>query len=151
MIVRPASDADSENIKSVVFSVLADYGLKPDPDGTDKDLDAIEKSYHLNNGFFGVVETGNLIIATLGLHRVDDETCELRKMYLLPAFRGKGIGKFILEFALQKAKELGYKRITLETASALKEAIGLYKKYGFKRYIPEHLCDRCDQAFELYL
>ena len=72
-------------------------------------------------------------------------------MYLLPAFRGKGIGKFILEFALQKAKELGYKRITLETASALKGAIGLYKKYGFKSFNPDHLSARCDQAFELYL
>ena len=151
MVIRPASDADSDNIKSVVFSVLADYELKPDPKSTDRDLDAIEKNYHLNIGFFGVVETGNLIIATLGLQRVDLETCELRKMYLLPAFRGKGIGKFILEFALQKAQALGYKRIVLETASVLKEAIGLYKKYGFKTYIPEHLCDRCDQAFELYL
>jgi putative acetyltransferase len=54
-----------------------------------------------------------------------------------------------MEFALSKAKELG--RVILETASPLKEAIGLYKRYGFKEFNPEHLSARCDQAFELYL
>jgi putative acetyltransferase len=151
MNLRPATNADSEQIKSVVFSVLKEYGLKPDSNSTDKDLDSIEESYFLNNGFFGVVEIENSIVATVGLHQVDATICELRKMYSLPSQRGKGLGKSIIEFALSKAKELGYKRVILETASPLKEAIGLYKKYGFKEFTPEHLSSRCDQAFELYL
>jgi putative acetyltransferase len=151
MNLRPATNADSESIKSVVFSVLKEYGLKPDSNSTDKDLDSIEESYFLKKGFFGVVEIENSIVATVGLHQVDATTCELRKMYSLPSQRGKGLGKSIIEFALSKAKELGYKRVILETASPLKEAIGLYKKYGFKEYIPQHLSCRCDQAFELYL
>jgi putative acetyltransferase len=151
MNLRPATNADSESIKSVVFSVLKEYGLKPDSNSTDKDLDSIEESYFLSNGFFGVVEIENSIVATVGLHQVDATTCELRKMYSLPSQRGKGLGKSIIEFALSKAKELGYKRVILETASPLKEAIGLYKKYGFKEFTPEHLSSRCDQAFELYL
>jgi putative acetyltransferase len=72
-------------------------------------------------------------------------------MYSSPNQRGKGLGKSIMEYALSKAKELGYNRIILETASPLQEAIGLYKKYGFKEFNPEHLSPRCDQAFELYL
>ena len=73
--------------------------------------------------------------------------CELRKMYLHPEERGKGIGKRLLEHALFKAKELGFKKVMLETASELKEAIGLYRKYGFEPFEAEHLSTRCDQAF----
>lgn len=151
MNLRPANNADSAQIKFVVFSVLKEYGLKSDSNSTDKDLDSIEENYFQNNGFFGVVEIDNLIVATVGLHKVDENTCELRKMYSLPSQRGKGLGKAIMEFALSKAKELGYSRVILETASPLKEAIGLYKRYGFKEFQPDHLSARCDQAFELYL
>lgn len=151
MNLRPASNLDSEQIKSVVFTVLKEYGLRPDSNSTDKDLDAIEESYFSNNGFLGVIEVENVIVATVGLHRVDENTCELRKMYSLPSQRGKGLGKRMLEFALSKARELGYSRVILETASPLKEAIGLYRKYGFRAFNPEHLSTRCDQAFELYL
>lgn len=151
MNLRPATNADSEQIKFVVFSVLKEYGLKPDSGSTDKDLDSIEQNYFANNGFFGVVEENGSIVATVGLHKVDGDTCELRKMHSLPTQRGKGLGKAMIEFALSKAKELGYKRVVLETASPLKEAIGLYKKYGFKEYCSDHLAARCDQAFEIYL
>ncbi|HMW47676.1 MAG TPA: GNAT family N-acetyltransferase [Cellvibrionaceae bacterium] len=151
MNLRPAQHGDTEQIKHVVFSVLKEYGLTPDSKSTDQDLDAIEAHYFLHNGFFGVVEFEGNIVATVGLHRVDGTTCELRKMYCLPQHRGRGLGRFLIEFALTKACELGYTRIILETASPLKEAISLYKKYGFQEFTPEHLAARCDQAFELYL
>jgi putative acetyltransferase len=142
---------DSNGIKIVVFGVLKEYGLVPDPGSTDKDLDSIESYYSENGGYFGVVEELNYIVATIGLYRVDETTCELRKMYVLPNFRGKGLGKNLMEFALKKAKEMGFKRVVLETASPLKEAIGLYKRFGFQEFEPKHMALRCDQAMELYL
>ncbi|MFT5422133.1 MAG: putative acetyltransferase, partial [Candidatus Endobugula sp.] len=61
------------------------------------------------------------------------------------------LGKTLMEFTIKTAKELGFSRITLETASPLREAIALYQKYGFKEYTPVHMASRCDQAFELCL
>lgn len=151
MDVRSANDNDSNGIKSVVFQVLKEYGLEPDSGTTDKDLDTIEDSYHKNNGFFGVIENSGKIVATVGIYKIDNDTCELRKMYALPSQRGKGLGKYLMQFSIKKAKELGYKRIVLETATPLKEAVSLYKKFGFSEYTPSHLAARCDQAFELML
>lgn len=149
--IREAVDKDSEGIKSVVFEVLEEYGLSPDPTSTDLDLDSIEEYYHQNGGFFGVVEENGAIVATVGIYKVDSSTCELRKMYVLPNQRGRGLGKALMDFSIKKAKELGFSRIILETATPLREAIALYKKYGFKEYKPTHLAARCDQAFELFL
>ncbi len=151
MVIRNAKDSDSDAIKNVVFTILKEYGLKPDQNTTDRDLDSIEESYFNKGGYFGVVLEDSTIVATIGLHRESETTCELRKMYCVPGSRGKGLGKKILEFSIQKAKELGFSRIVLETASPLKEAIGLYKRYGFHEYEPEQMSDRCDQAYELYL
>lgn len=151
MNIREAKQSDSESIKNVVFEVLKEYGLDPDPGTTDKDLDAIDKLYGENGGYFGVIEDLNKVVATVGIFKVSETTCELRKMYALPNQRGKGLGRKLMEFSITKAKELGFERIVLETASPLVEAISLYKKYGFTEYEPEHLSARCDQAFELIL
>jgi putative acetyltransferase len=72
-------------------------------------------------------------------------------MYLRRSYRGKGWGKFLLEHALAEASQLGFTRMVLETASVLKEAINLYKSYGFTEYQPQHLSSRCDQAYMLEL
>jgi putative acetyltransferase len=149
--IRPATNSDSDEIKAVVFGVLKEYGLEPDPGNTDEDLDSIDSHYWKNGGYFGVVEDGNIIVATIGLYRVDQQTCELRKMYALPSQRGKGLGRKLMEFALRKAKEMGFKRIVLETAAPLKEAIGLYKRFGFQEFEPKQMASRCDQAMELDL
>jgi putative acetyltransferase len=151
MNIRPATNADAEEIKTLVFSVLREYGLSPDSGSTDKDLDALEETYFQRGGYFGVVLESNRIVACVGVYRETADTCELRKMYCLPGSRGKGLGKKLLEFALAKARELGFSRIRLETASSLKEAVNLYQQYGFVSYSPDHLSARCDQAFELYL
>ena len=149
--IRLATNADSENIKNLVYSVLQEYSLAPDPQATDRDLDDIEGNYLNNNGYFIVVEDNGRLIACMGLFRVNADTCELRKMYALPVARGKGLGKTLMDRAITQARELGYSRMILETASPLKEAITLYRKYGFTPFQPTHLSCRCDQAFELAL
>ncbi len=147
---RSAANRDKKIITELIFSILREYGLKTDPEKTDSDLNDIELNYIKRNGIFDLLENEDgQIIATVGLYNIDSETCELRKMYLLKSERGKGYGKLLLDHALVKARELGYKKVILETASALKEAIALYEKYGFKRYFPEHLSGRCDKGYYL--
>jgi putative acetyltransferase len=67
-----------------------------------------------------------------GLGRWDETTGELRRMYVAPGHRGKGIGRAIL-FALEgAARELGYESIRLETGNEAPEAIGLYTAHGYE-------------------
>ena len=151
IFVRPATNDDAEKVKNLVFGVLREYGLEPEPDGTDTDLDDIEISYFGRGGLFEVLETerGELL-GTVGLYPIDSETIELRKMYFAKELRGRGVGKQTLERMIKRAKELGFKRIYLETNSVLKEAIGLYTKFGFVETDEKHAL-RCDAAFILEL
>jgi putative acetyltransferase len=150
--LRPAKNKDCGKVTELVFDVLKEYNLKPDPAVTDTDIKDIKHSYFERGGTFYVLEEKDgSIIGAYGLYFLDKQTCELRKMYLHSSYRGKGLGKLLLEDALLKARQIGFKKMTLETASVLKEAISLYKSYGFVEYEPEHLSSRCDQAFILEL
>ncbi|HSV98676.1 MAG TPA: GNAT family N-acetyltransferase [Sedimentisphaerales bacterium] len=148
--LRPATNADRESVRNLVFTVLVEYGLKPDPGCTDADLDDIEQSYLARGGVFYVLqEQDGAIVGSYDLYPTESGVCELRKMYLHRDYRGKGLGRRLLEDALAHARQSDFRRITLETASVLKEAIGLYESYGFKPCKIDHLSCRCDQAYAL--
>lgn len=149
--IRTASNSDCGRIQALVFGVLAEYELLPDLDGTDQDLTDIEANYLNRGGIFEVIEDthGNLL-GTVGLYPFDQETVELRKMYFAPELRGKGVGKKILARTIEKAREMGFLRIYLETAAILKEAVHLYEKFGFEPVGEKHT-PRCDQAYCLEL
>lgn len=153
--VRMAANADCERVKTLVNSVLIEYGLTPEPGGTDADLEDLETNYINRGGLFELLEGGDgELLGTVGLYPMDPKeaaTVELRKMYFVPELRGHGWGKKTLQRMIEAARELGFKRVTLETHSVLKEAIGLYKSFGFLPCGEGKHSARCDQVYFLKL
>lgn len=148
--IRQATNADASIIQSIVFDVLAEYGLASDPGGTDTDLNDLDAHYADRGGLFEVLlaPEGD-IVGCYGLYRCDGTRCELRKMYLREAHRGQGLGKRLLERSLAQARQLGFQEVELETAGVLREAMALYERYGFQSHQGEHLSTRCDRAYLL--
>jgi len=137
---------DEEKIFNLISTILSEYSLQIDPNKTDSDLKDINKSYLSEGGAFKTLVDGETIIGSYGLYKTDKTTCELRKMYLNSSYKGKKLGKLMMEDAFKTANALGFKKIVLETNNVLKEAVSLYKKYGFKEYKPDHISCRCDIA-----
>ena len=152
MRIRPATNGDADAIRRVVFGVLAEFGLNAEHRDVDVDLDDIEANYFATGGLFEVVEDQKgEIVGTVGLFAKGNGVCELRKMYLLPAMRGKGWGRQLLDRTLVEARRRGFTRMELETSSKLFEAIKLYERNGFQRFSAPHLACRCDEAYYLEL
>lgn len=152
MKLRSATNADAEKIRALVFGILTEYGMHGDPEGMDADLDDIEAGYLARGGMFTILEREDgALIGTIGLYPKSEGVCELRKMYLAREARGQGLGKRLLQEALDQARRLHFRRIELETSSRLVEAIGLYTRYGFRPIATEHICERCDRALALDL
>lgn len=145
LIVRKAVVGDEEKVLKLVQEVLNLYGLNLNPDDEDLDITDIPKYYTENNGDFEVIEFKGEIIGSYGIYKIDEETCELRKMYLKKEFQGLGLGNIMLENSLKLAINLNYKKITLQTNSVLYKAVKLYQKYGFEEF-EEEVCERCDLA-----
>lgn len=75
-------------------------------------------------------ENGGLA-GCIGLRRLDDERCEMKRLYVRPAFRGKGIGGRLIRQVVADAREIGYTYMLLDTLPFLEKALGMYRQFGF--------------------
>lgn len=140
---RLAKSGDEKEILNLIDTVLSEYSLSLEPFGADFDVTDINNFYFNNDGWFQVIEENDQIIGSVGIYKIDNSTCELRKMYIYKEYQGKGLGKTLLKNALGAAKNLNFTTITLQTNSLLTRALPLYKSYGFKESNDE-VCSRCD-------
>ena len=100
----------------------------------DQDLKNICNTYIHNNGEFLVAKTDNKIVGIGGLKKVDKETAEIKRMRVEEISQGKGIGSLILDKLIERAHELGYKKLILDTSTTQIPAHRLYESRGFREY-----------------
>ena len=77
---------------------------------------------------------GDEVVGSVALRPIAAREVELKRMYLRPAFRGRGIGQRLLDIALLWAREHGIERIVLDTTEEMAAARRLYERNGFARF-----------------
>ena len=85
------------------------------------------------DGVFLVVRDDARAIGCGGVCRFDETRAELKRMYVVPEARGRGLGRRLLEELEAEAQRLGYTGIVLETGDRQPEALGLYESAGYER------------------
>ncbi len=97
-------------------------------------------------------EIGNAV-ACGALKHFNDHTAEIKRMYVKPEHRGRGLSKIILSELEDKAKELNYNRLVLETGLKQPEAMSLYNKFGYKplKCYGKHADDPDSRCFEKFI
>ena len=112
----------------------------------------VEKHY-MQNGCFWCLFDNHVLIGTVAVRTIDYENkiLELKRMFVLPEYQGKGYGSQLLKHAIDYAKEQKYNSICLDTRNELATAQHLYKKYGFKQIDKYNNNEYADVYFELKL
>lgn len=95
-----------------------------------------------------LVYNGDSPIGCVGFKKYDNESAEVKRVFIKNGYRGKGISRKMMNFLEYKAKEKGYRSLILETGEPLIEAMGLYSSIGYKvipnygQYInmPDSIC-----------
>ncbi len=99
--------------------------------GFSEELDNLNKQYHFPTGALIIVYTNNNPIAVVGIRQFELEKAELKRMYIIPEYRGQNLGNKLLDQAISIATELGYKQLLLDTLPEMKAAIKIYTHFGF--------------------
>jgi putative acetyltransferase len=135
--IRTISPADNAAIAHIIRATLLEFGAaRPGTVYYDESTDRLSEIFYRPGSVYYIAEQDGVIMGGAGIYPTDglgDATCELVKMYLLPAARGIGLGRMLMERCIDFAREQGYKQIYLETMPELSQAIGLYEKVGFDR------------------
>ena len=147
-LIRDWEPRDRVTAAEVIGSVLSEYGLTWEPRGADRDVVDVEIFYQTVGGEFWVIEYQGKVVGTSAYYPVErsENAVEIRKMYLLPEVRGKGLGKYLLQQLEETIANRGFQHIWIETASALNEAIQLYESSGYQPTTGVET-KRCDRVY----
>jgi putative acetyltransferase len=133
--IRTIQEADNASLAKIIRDTLKEFNAnKPNTVYYDETTDHLFEVFKTARSIYYVAESEGKIIGGSGVYptaNLPEGTCELVKLYLSPAARGKGIGKLLLEKSIDAAKQFGYKKMYLETMPELIIAIPMYEKFGF--------------------
>jgi ribosomal protein S18 acetylase RimI-like enzyme len=97
----------------------------------ERELAELPGQYAPPAGALFVALAGGVPAGCVGLRRLDPETCEMKRLYVRPSVRGRGLGRTLAEAAIDEALRLGYARMRLDTVPGMDHAWSLYHALGF--------------------
>lgn len=97
----------------------------------EEEIQHLEDKYGLPEGRLYLAYNDGKPAGCIGLRKIDDNTCEMKRLYVRPEFRGKHIGNVLIKKVIEDASQIGYSHMLLDTDPFLESAIGLYKRFGF--------------------
>ena len=127
------SDGDVELARTLFKEYEQSIGVSLCFQNFDQELANLPGDYAPPSGRLLLMRASDQIAGCIALRKVDDDTCEMKRLYLRPEFRGKGLGKPIVDRIVHEARAIGYSKMRLDTMPGrMDQAIKLYRSIGFK-------------------
>ena len=103
----------------------------------DKELAGLPGDYAPPDGRLLLADYNSQLAGCIALHKLEDGICEMKRLYLRPQFRGKGLGRALADHIITEARQIGYQRMRLDTVEpVMKDAVAMYRTIGFREIAP---------------
>lgn len=104
--------------------------------GFEEELATLPAGYASPDGRLLLAFQDEELAGCVALRRLEPGVCEMKRLYVRPAFRGLGVGRMLIDRIIGEAREAGYRSMRLDSLPSMAAAIGLYQRLGFREIEP---------------
>lgn len=131
-IFHATSSDDVQRARTLFEEYAAGIGISLCFQNFDRELANLPGDYAAPDGRLLLAEEDDQLAGCIALRKLDDGVCEMKRLFLRPAYRGQGLGRVLVESIIDEARKLGYIYMRLDTIPGpMDKAIALYRSMGF--------------------
>ena len=135
--IRVARDRqDLEAIQSLWMGYWKSLGLAPEFQGFADEVRSLPGAYGQPGGLLLIVWAAETPAGTIALRRLAEQSCEAKRLFVRPEFRGQGLGRTLLDRLIGDARSMGYRTMYGDSLLSMTDAQALYRSYGFEEVGP---------------
>lgn len=136
--IRRALPEDHPAVARELADYLSFIGDALDAEGLDHDIAHWQEEYDGRTGVLLVVaDAAGEVVGTAAVRLLEPGVGELKRMWLRPAWQGRGLGRRLMDACLDEARRLGFRALRLDTQAKMEAGVHLYRAYGFSE-IPRY-------------
>ena len=136
-IIWAVSPALVEAVRDLFLEYARSLGFSLCFQGFDRELAELPGRYAPPEGRLLLAAVDGDTAGCVGLHKLEGDVCEMKRLYVRPQFRGSGLGRRLAEASIAEARGIGYKKMRLDTiVGRMDRAIELYRQLGFREIDP---------------
>jgi putative acetyltransferase len=135
--VQVESAAQVAQVRELFLEYAQSLGVNLCFQNFEEELAGLPGHYSPPHGRLLLAEYDGQLAGCVALHQWEPGVCEMKRLYLRPSFRGKGLGRVIAETIIAEARNIGYQCMRLDTIEPImKDAVEMYRKLGFREIAP---------------
>ncbi len=128
---------DLAEVRALFEEYAASLGFDLEFQGFRDELAGLPGDYaEPGRGALLLAHDAGAVAGCVALRAIDAETCEMKRLYIRPAWRGRGLGRLLAEAIIAEARRLGYRAMRLDTVPSMTGALALYRSLGFVAIAP---------------
>ncbi|MBG9789148.1 GNAT family N-acetyltransferase [Brevibacillus laterosporus] len=130
-IVKAIEEYQHQQVRELFIEYVDSLGIDLSFQNIESELQNIPGEYASPEGCILLAMYDEQPAGCVALRKIDEKTCEMKRLYVKPDLKGKGIGRDLALAIIEEAKNIGYRYIRLDTLPSMKPAISLYHSLGF--------------------
>ncbi len=136
-LIQAARPEHIEQARSLFLDYGSSLGFSLCFQSFDEELKGLPGAYGPPSGRLLLAHFADHAAGCIALRKLDTGICEMKRLYVRPDDRGKGLGKMLVERVISEARDIGYERMRLDTIEpAMPDAVSLYRRTGFREIAP---------------